>query len=278
MIAKLIPIKGTRPAAKAVASLLILFVAAVNFTAAAAFAAEEELCFIGLNDNLLENSECTLRETVTGDIYADAVRAAAQTDFAVVPAGVFSEKRIEHGKTTMSDVENSLTADGHLAVAEVTGARLKAIIEKGASSFVLDPETEAIIREESASADFLQVSGFSVVLDVSAPVGDRVMYITTPDGAELDLTDDEITYTLASTHALLENFGACSELEISLSAAVAQYLPTLEGLTEYEAGRISIVGSTDDKLIDKIPLWTVIFAAVFFCFAGLLVLRAKENT
>lgn len=256
--------------------LSLLLILSVMLSGAAYAESEETLCFIAINDAELDNSGCGIEETLPGDIYADAVRKAAGTDLAVVSAGVFGEKRLTHGRVVLSGVKNSLTRDMSIVTASVTAPELKSILEEAVSGIVLDMETEAVLREESHSARFLQISGFTMVCDASAPAGDRIMSVTA-GGEELDLTDGGRVFTLAADEDALAGFGADAETGYTLSEALVRYLPELDGLTEYPMGRISIVGTTDDRLIDDIPIWAVAFAAVFFTMAALLLRRAKER-
>lgn len=269
MITKLSsPHAGVRTAVLS-AALLLLLIAALSVSAFA----DEYIGFIDLNDSLLDNSGCGVEETMLGDIYADAVKSASGAQFALVCAGSFSEERLEHGKVTLSDVERSLAQDGPIVVTAVTAAQLKQLIETAVGDIVLDMETEAVLREESYSEAFVQISGFTFVCDVSAPPGDRVMSVTVGESS-LDFSDDETVYTLAAGPGVIDG-GA--DAGVTLSQALTQYIPELEGLIEYPTGRIKIVGTTDDKLIDGIPIWTVVFALAFFTLAGLLVHRAKEQ-
>lgn len=268
---------GVRNAVLSTAPLLsLLLVLGVILSGAAYAESEEAVCFIAINDAELDNSGCGLEETLPGDIYADAVREAAGTEFAVVSAGVFSENRLTHGKVYPSDVSGSLTKDARIVTAFVTAPELKAILEEAVSGIVLDMETEAVLREESYSVRFLQISGFTMVCDVSAPAGDRIMTVTA-GGEELDMTDGGRTFTLAADEETLAGFDMSTDTSYTLSDALMEYLPELDGLTEYPTGRISIVGTTDNRLIDSIPVWAVAFAAVFFTLAALLVRRAKEQ-
>lgn len=262
------PHAGVRTAVLS-AALLLLLIAALS---ASAFA-DEYIGFIDLNDNLLDNSGCGVEETMIGDIYADAVRSASGAQLALIRAGSFSEERLEHGKVTCSDVERSLTQDGSISVTEVTAAQLKQLLEQAVSNIVLDMETEAVLREESYSEAFVQISGFSFVCDVSALPGDRIMSITVGESS-VDFSDDKTVYTLAAGPGIIDGG---TDAGVTLLQAVIQYVPELGGLVEYPTGRIKIVGTTDDKLIDSIPVWTVVFALAFFTLSGLLVHRAKEQ-
>ncbi len=268
---------GVRYTVLSAAPLLSLFLILCLLLSGNVFAESGEgICLLAINDSELDNAGCGLGETLLGDIYADAVREAAGADIALVRAGVFSAERLTHGMVYAEDITLSLASDDRLVMAEVTAAGLKAVLEDAVSAIVLDMETEAVLREDSYSEGFVQISGFTIICDASAPAGSRIMTIAI-DGDELNFADEETRFNLAADEGTLSRYTVGGDTGLTLSEALMSYLPSLDGMTQYPTGRISIVGTTDNKLIDNVPVWAVAFAAVFFTLAALLVHRAKEQ-
>ena len=103
-------------------------------------------------------------ETEAGNIVADAVRAAASADIAIVPAAAFrpvaSIARPVTGETAAGLVEPA--SDG-IVVLSLRGEQVLAALERSVS-FAPQP-----------SAGFLQVSGLRFTYDASKPGGKRVV-------------------------------------------------------------------------------------------------------
>jgi 5'-nucleotidase / UDP-sugar diphosphatase len=116
-------------------------------------------------------------ETAFGDYVADVLRARLRADVAFVNGGGIRGDRTYKGGHTLTskDVVGELPFANKAVLLEVSGADLRASIERGLSGL---PEREG---------RFLQVSGLAFTYDPDAPVGSRVRTITVA-GEPLDPT------------------------------------------------------------------------------------------
>lgn len=204
-------------------------------------------------------------ESVMGDACADAVRIAANADFAIVPGGAF-RANLEPKPCTFADVCAVLAEpEEPLAVATLTASELAAMLEAGVSHIVLD-EKESVDRESSAFGGFPQVSGFTFTYDASAHPGERIMHIRA-DGGELDLTDESVFYTVAAPESLFRGAYGYPEHEArsvgkTLAEALADYIAAGTGDGYTGEGRITAVGCTDYNIVNHFPLVLCVLAAI----------------
>ena len=114
-------------------------------------------------------------ETAFGDYVADVLRERLGADVAFMNGGGIRGDRTYKGGDTLTskDVVGELPFANKAVLLEVSGADLRASIERGLSGL---PQHEG---------RFLQVSGLAFTYDPSAPVGSRVRTITVA-GAPLD--------------------------------------------------------------------------------------------
>lgn len=254
---------------------IVLAAAAAALTAGAAFAEGDAFLGVKLPPLSSENagSECS----ASGCVAADAVRYAANADFAVLPSGVLAGD-LEQGFLTREQLEAVFSGDMAVAAAGVTPARLKAVLENAVSHIVTDMETETIDRTASDWEGFAQVSGLVFKYDASAPVGERVVWIKLPDGTKLDLSDDTTVYRLASTEAVLSGelgypvFADAQTLDASLADALEGYITDC-GTEIYpeDFGRITAIGAGENQLIGilPVPVLAAAFAVLIVLFAAL---------
>lgn len=204
-------------------------------------------------------------ESVLGDACADAVRAAAGSDLALVMGGEFTANleprsyRYDELCAVLREPEKPL------AVARVSAAELKEILEAGFAAVTLG-EDEAIDRAASASMGFPQISGLSVVYDTSARAGERVMRLVI-GGEKVELTDEEKRYTLAATadvFAGAEGYPEteCEALDCTLAQALADFVAAGTPDDYSGSGRIRAVGCTDDSIVRRFPVVFCVLAAI----------------
>ena len=125
------------------------------------------------------------RETNLGSFVADAFRAAAGADVALVNGGALrADVVLPAGVLTRRELHAILPYEDALVVVEVKGATLRAALENGVS----------LAREDAKPGRFPQVSGLRFTYDPSRPVGDRVVDVRM-GGKPLDA---EATYRLAT--------------------------------------------------------------------------------
>lgn len=131
-----------------------------------------------------------VEETTFGDLTADALCAVAGTTVALVPALVFREGEIPPGEVSSQAVRSLLyEPEEHWAVLELTGAQLRAALERAVS-----------FAPSSPRVYFLQVSGLVVVYDPRAPRGHKLRAVSVA-GAELS---DVAKYEVAMPESLAD--------------------------------------------------------------------------
>ncbi len=175
-------------------------------------------------------------ETEAGNIVADAVRASAGAEVALVPAAAFKPgaaiPRPASGEQAVSLVSPASDA---VVVLNLRGAQILAALERSVS-FAPQP-----------SAGFLQVSGLKFSYDASKNGGSRVTSVTLPSGAPLDAAK---TYKVATTRPLAlgqqgyfqvwTKSDIAGEAGSTLGAALADYAKARGGaLTAPLDGRIN---------------------------------------
>jgi 2',3'-cyclic-nucleotide 2'-phosphodiesterase (5'-nucleotidase family) len=111
------------------------------------------------------------REAAIGSLVADAMRAKAQADVAMMNGGGIRGGKIYPAGTTISrrDILNELPFNNRVVAIEITGAALRQAVENGLSQL------------PAASGRFPQVSGMTVEADASRPRGSRVIAVNVGD-------------------------------------------------------------------------------------------------
>ena len=141
---------------------------------------------LGVTAVALDSRTATVRtrEAAIGNIVADAMRAAARADVAITNGGGIRGGKLYAANTPISrrDVLAELPFGNRVVTVEIDGRALKAAIENGLSQL------------PNPSGRFPQVSGLTIVADVSRPPGDRVLSIKVGDAA----LDPAKTYSVAT--------------------------------------------------------------------------------
>ncbi|MGR0279287.1 bifunctional metallophosphatase/5'-nucleotidase [Marinomonas dokdonensis] len=108
------------------------------------------------------------QESALGNLFADALRSATKTDFAVLNSGAIrGNRQYRQGEQiSRKDIQNELPFGGVVHKVKVFPIELKAIMEHSLSDVA------------NKAGRFLQVSGFEVGYDLSRPVGKRVLTLT----------------------------------------------------------------------------------------------------
>ena len=129
------------------------------------------------------------QETAIGNLFADAVRAAAGADAAILNGGGIRANRQYPVGTALTrrDILSELPFGNKSAVTEITGAALRAARENGVSLL------------ENRGGRFPQVSNLVVEVDTKAPVGRRILSVKV-GGAPLD---EARTYKIATNDFML---------------------------------------------------------------------------
>jgi 5'-nucleotidase / UDP-sugar diphosphatase len=123
-------------------------------------------------------------ESAIGDLFADALRKAAQADIAIINGGGIRGDKIYPAGTKLlkHDILDELPFGNKTMLTIVPGKAILAALENGFS------------QVERLSGRFPQVSGLSIVADPAAAPGARVKSVVV-DGAALDIAHD---YKLAT--------------------------------------------------------------------------------
>jgi 2',3'-cyclic-nucleotide 2'-phosphodiesterase (5'-nucleotidase family) len=108
-----------------------------------------------------ENGQVRTRETNLGNLLADLARRHAETDIALINAGVIRAS-IPSGPVPLKRIMEVLPFDSSLTTLRITGTQLQEALENGVS------------RLPQASGRFLQVAGLRYAFDPGAPPGSRV--------------------------------------------------------------------------------------------------------
>jgi len=177
---------------------------------------------VGKTSVALEGRRGPLRsqETNLGDFVADAMRAHAKTDVALINGGgIRSDRIIQPGPLTRRDLAAMSPFGNVVMTLELTGHVLREVLE------------QALPQREREAGGFLQVSGLKVTFDPARPAGQRIVTIEV-GGAQLD---PDRRYT----------------------AAVVDYIAGgKDGLTAFTKGRV-LVGATSAPLLADVLLHAV---------------------
>jgi 5'-nucleotidase/UDP-sugar diphosphatase len=188
---------------------------------------------LGKTTVALDTEGVRLRESTLGDLVADAVRAQAGADAALVQAGMFLDGSIPPGEMTSEQLRALLFApDEPLVLVEMPGSTLQAALERGLSY---------LPRRAPA---FLQVSGLAVTFRSSAAATQRIESVQV-GGAALS---PEKTYRVAMPRSLAQG-GALGYFRIfdglqpqqtgaTLSEAVFRYVQASGTITIRPGARL----------------------------------------
>lgn len=204
--------------------------------------------------------ECELGRTV-----ADALKAAADAEAALVPGGALAGD-LPKGLVRQEDIAQVFAADEPLAVVELTPAALWALFEWSVHAIVVDPDTETVAAEESDFGGFCHISGLKLVYDASAPVGERVQSITLDDGRKLDKTDGNTVLRVCAPESLFAgayDYPAhpAEHTDDTLCSALGAYVAGHRVLPESDAARIVALGARENALSGLVPRWALLAGA-----------------
>jgi 2',3'-cyclic-nucleotide 2'-phosphodiesterase (5'-nucleotidase family) len=145
---------------------------------------------LGVTALALDSRTATVRtrEAAIGNIVADAMRAAAHADVAVMNGGGIRGGKLYAANASISrrDVLAELPFGNRVVTVEISGRALKAAIENGLSQL------------PNASGRFPQVSGLAVEADLKRPPGSRITAIQVGNAP----LDEEHIYRVATNDFL----------------------------------------------------------------------------
>jgi 2',3'-cyclic-nucleotide 2'-phosphodiesterase (5'-nucleotidase family) len=185
-------------------------------------------------DVALDTTAALTAECSFADLTADAIRAAANADIALVNGSVFRPKTVPAGKIEAAAVEEFLVDPAEpVAVLTLTGASIRAALERGLTLLPLP------------NKGFLHVSGIQVVFDSTKPRGQRVQRIEINRVA----LQPERTYTVALPGALAK--GGLGYFLVFNGAAYREVTPTIfDAVTSYLKAHPQIGADLSGRLRD----------------------------
>lgn len=231
---------------------------------------------VGYCQSLLQamsDPPATVAETPLGSVTADAVRVAAGSDLAVVTADEFYAN-IQPGDVTAEDIAAALPYNQPYVLISVTVQELVALLEKTYANIRLTEEY-SIDKEQSASGDFLQISGFSVHYDPNLPVGQRVRKLWIAN-VEQDLSDTRQQFILAMpAHQYDSTVFSSSPVssDITAAGALIDYFILQDSVALPPDGRIHPIAVRDNDLINNYPVILIAFCIIVIVVCGKFLLK-----
>lgn len=128
-------------------------------------------------------------ESPLGNLLADAMRAEARADVALINSGVIRAP-IEKGKIRYENIFNSFPFDNQISILQVTGEELKVILQAAYAG------TRALACVSGLRLELSEPHGHSTSSEKWVPSASRLTGITLPDGRRLDR---KAKYTLATS-------------------------------------------------------------------------------
>jgi 2',3'-cyclic-nucleotide 2'-phosphodiesterase (5'-nucleotidase family) len=199
-------------------------------------------------------------ESVIADMVADSMRWAADSDIALLNAGVIRGP-IYQGKVTYGTISNVLPYSNIIYAADVKGSVIREALEYSASLY------------GQSDGGFMQVSGLSYALDPEKPVGSRLTEVLI---GKKPLNDEKI-YSVATLDFLTEG-GDGYEMFIpaftdsravgsgDLAAVFAEYLNSGESPLSTTQNRIRVEPGSQKKPFSFTPI------IIISCVSGIAVL------
>ncbi|MDR0944483.1 MAG: bifunctional metallophosphatase/5'-nucleotidase [Ruminococcus sp.] len=207
-------------------------------------------------------------ESVIADMVADSMRWAAESDIALINAGVIRGP-IYQGKVTYGTISNVLPYSNIIYVAEVKGSVIREALEYSASLF------------GQSDGGFMQVSGLSYAFDPEKPVGNRLTEVLVGKRQ----LDDEETYSVATLDFLTEG-GDGYEMFVpaftdsyavgsgDLAAVFAEYLNSGESPLTTTQNRIRVEPGSEMKPFSFTPI--IIISSVSFAAILILIVSVRK--
>lgn len=207
-------------------------------------------------------------ECAMGDLTADAVRSTCGTDAAVVHGGVFASN-LQSGALSEEDLPLYFVEDPEICTVSFCAAELYALMENSVSH-VVQRDTGDIDGENSEFDGYLQISGISVIWDLSAPVGERIVRITDGNDQVLDRGDEMTMLTLAAPREILDgNYGYTAvessrigDTGLTLWQCMSAYGRKLGEWPAPESGRVYVRAANQNRIIDRFPLSLILGVTV----------------
>ncbi|MGI6326601.1 MAG: 5'-nucleotidase C-terminal domain-containing protein [Saccharofermentanales bacterium] len=254
------------------ALLLVVLLACVNVSAQVA----SELVIQRGPNFSADASEQWWTGSSFGAFTADALRHVTGTDVALVPQstilGYLGQEDI-YEDDIRAVIDNSVV----FVRAAVTQEQLSAMLEYSVGGVLFDPNTEQIDPTKPEKSSFVEVSGLSLVFDVSAPSGQRLIALVPDNVSE--------TLIVATTETFLS-----AAIDISGERLSEQFVDVIseylragiwKTVQSYD-GRIRVIGTADKTIVSMFPQWVVIafplLTAALFVTAMGRMRRTREDS
>lgn len=183
----------------------------------------------------LTTKEIGMKETVLGDVVADAIRTNAQADVALIDASAFEEQvTVPRGKFTDADLLKALSyKSDNIFVLKLTGEQLRLALEHG------------LFLYPKFNSAFLQFSGMTVTVNAEGGADKHVVGVRVNG----DALENSKIYAVAM-RAPLAN-GGLAYSKIWKNSAKKDTGKTLEAaITSYLSDHPTITKG-DDRLVTK---------------------------
>ncbi len=179
------------------------------------------------------NARFDRSETAWAKLVADALRASAKSDIALVNAGVLERGTLRAGSVSRDDIGALLSfGDDNVATVRLSGAQLRAALERGVGA------------TPTGSPAWLHASGLAATFDAGAKSGNRV---TSLKVAGRDVQDGD-SFSVAMPVGLAEggsgyykvwNKSAVKDLGVTLTQSVVDFARARRDISPDNAPRIS---------------------------------------
>ena len=149
---------------------------------------------VGRSTRAMSTLESRVRDTPAIDFINEVQRRVAGTDLSAA-AAFTTDAEVPAGEVRVADIAGLYIYDNTLKAVRITGAQLRAFLERSASYFRRWPvdEDASLIDPEQRGYNFDMVSGVDYVIDLSRPVGERIRELAR-DGRPVTDAD---TFTMA---------------------------------------------------------------------------------
>jgi 2',3'-cyclic-nucleotide 2'-phosphodiesterase (5'-nucleotidase family) len=186
----------------------------------------------------LRGDRARAAESESGDLVADAVRAATGADIALVAAGELRDAPLAAGSVTPEQLHGLLEdGDDPVTVLSLSGATIRSALEVGVSFY------------PRKNKGFLQVSGLRYVFDPAHPEGSRV--ITRTVGGQP--MQDGRQYRVAMSSSLAAGQYGYYRLWSRDKAAGAQGLTMARALDQYLQDHRTLAPHVEDRIAARPP-------------------------
>lgn len=164
---------------------------------------------IGTSSARWEAAEARVRDTPILDLINDVQRRAAGADLSAT-AAFNLDAALPEGPVTVADVAGLYVYDNTLKALRISGAQLRAFLEKSAEYYLPCPgaRCERLLDPDVPGYNFDVVSGVDYTLDLTRPVGERVVRLEY-EGERVEPTD---SFTIALNNYRASGSGGYSML------------------------------------------------------------------